>query len=79
MPHLNTDRRTLLASLAAAFGAIALTRFTVAAQDGTPSVSDAFTISPLPDAVPRDGSPITIVATTPILADIVRQETLGWV
>jgi len=73
MPHLNMDRRALLASLAAAVGTIAITRLPAAAQDATPPASDRFTVSPLPVATPRDGSPITVVTTTPILADIVRQ------
>ncbi len=73
MHTLNLDRRALLASLAAALGTFSLAGRTVNAQESTPPASDLFTVTALPDATPRDGSPIAVVTTTPILADIVRQ------
>lgn len=71
--YANLDRRALLASLAAALGTFSLAGRSVNTQDQTPPASDVFTVSALPEATPRDGSPIAVVTTTPILADIVRQ------
>jgi ABC-type Zn uptake system ZnuABC Zn-binding protein ZnuA len=42
------------------------------AQTATPS-TNAPVLPPMPDASPRSGEPVTVVATTPILADIVKQ------
>jgi ABC-type Zn uptake system ZnuABC Zn-binding protein ZnuA len=45
-----------------------------AAQDATPSAGIVFpTYTPLPDAQPRDGGPIQVVTTTPLLLDFVQQ------
>jgi ABC-type Zn uptake system ZnuABC Zn-binding protein ZnuA len=47
------------------------------AQDASPSPNADFPeftpIQPLPDATARDDSPLGVVATTPIIADLVRQ------
>jgi zinc/manganese transport system substrate-binding protein len=47
------------------------------AQDASPSPAAGFppfpTLQPLPDAQPRDGDALKVIASTPIIADLVRQ------
>jgi ABC-type Zn uptake system ZnuABC Zn-binding protein ZnuA len=49
----------------------------VSAQEATPSPDAGFpsfsALQPLPDAAARDGGPLKVVASTPIIADFVRQ------
>jgi zinc/manganese transport system substrate-binding protein len=49
----------------------------VSAQEATPSPDTGFppfsTLQPLPDASQRDSGPLKIIASTPIIADFVRQ------
>jgi zinc/manganese transport system substrate-binding protein len=49
----------------------------VSAQEATPSPTSGFppfsALQPLPDAATRDGGSVKVVASTPIIADLVRQ------
>jgi zinc/manganese transport system substrate-binding protein len=67
-------RLVILASLIAALLAAGGSAF---AQEASPSPDSGFPefspLTPLPDAAPRDGGPLAVVATTPIIADLVRQ------
>jgi ABC-type Zn uptake system ZnuABC Zn-binding protein ZnuA len=63
------DRRRFVLATASAF---AVARFGhSSAQEATPGPSPI--LPPLPDALERDGGPLNVVATTPILADVARQ------
>jgi zinc/manganese transport system substrate-binding protein len=72
-PGLRTLR---LAGLALALVATVVCTSFTGAQEATPAAGEFPEFSattPLPEAAPRDGGPLKIVATTPIIADLVRQ------
>ncbi len=69
-PPLN--RRTIFS--AAALAGLALRpRWTLAQDTATPSATPRLTLTPLPEIAARDGKPVAVVATTPLLADLARQ------
>jgi zinc/manganese transport system substrate-binding protein len=67
-----------IAIVVAVFAALLVTGTgSAAAQDASPSPNAGFPefspLTPLPDAAARDDGPLEVVATTPIIADLVRQ------
>lgn len=72
MIQARTNRRALF-GLAAALTASSALRSASAQSVATPGPSATPALTPLPEATPRTGSPIAVVTTTPLLADLARQ------
>lgn len=70
---IESRRTRTVSSILAACALVFTLVFSGTATAQTPAADSGPTLTAMPDAAPRAGSPLKVVATTPLLADVARQ------